>query len=77
MLEGLLQGFIGAVLAFALVYLGAGRLQSAISHSTTSLFKSFSVSSAQIAGTGILMLLVGAAVGAIGSAIAVSRFLDV
>jgi cell division transport system permease protein len=77
MLEGLLQGFIGAVIAFALVYLGAGRLQNAISNSSTSLFKSFSVSSSQIAGTGILMLLVGAAVGAIGSAIAVSRFLDV
>ncbi len=77
MLEGLLQGFIGAVIAFALVYLGAGRLQNAISHSSQSLFKSFSVSSSQIAGTGILMLLVGAAVGAIGSAIAVSRFLDV
>jgi cell division transport system permease protein len=77
MLEGLLQGFIGAVLAFAAVYLGAGRLQNAIRGSSTSLFKSFSVSGAEIAGTGILMLLVGAAVGAIGSAIAVSRFLDV
>lgn len=77
MLEGLLQGFIGAVLAFAAVYLGAGRLQNAIRESSTSLFKSFSVSGAEIAGTGILMLLVGAAVGAIGSAIAVSRFLDV
>jgi cell division protein FtsX len=59
------------------VYLGAGRLQNAIRESSTTLFKSFSVSGAEIAGTGILMLLVGAAVGAIGSAIAVSRFLDV
>ncbi len=77
MLEGLLQGFIGAVIAFALVYLGAGRLQTAIRESSTTLFKSFSVSNAQIFGTGMLMLIVGAAVGAIGSAIAVSRFLDV
>jgi cell division transport system permease protein len=77
MVEGLLQGLFGALLAFAGVYLGAGRLQNAIRESSTSLFKSFSVSAGEVAGTGLLMLLVGAAVGAIGSAIAVSRFLDV
>jgi cell division transport system permease protein len=77
MLEGLLQGLIGAVLAFAAVYVGADQLQGAIRRSANSFFKSFSVSSAEIVGTGMLMLIVGAAVGAVGSAIAVSRFLDV
>jgi cell division transport system permease protein len=77
MLEGLLQGFIGAVLAFAAVYVGADQLQGAIRRSTTGFFKSFSVSNPEIFATGTLMLIVGAAVGAIGSAIAVSRFLDV
>jgi hypothetical protein len=35
------------------------------------------VSSGEAIGTGIFILVVGAAVGAIGSAVAVSRFLDV
>ncbi len=77
MLEGLLQGFLGALIAFAAVYVGVDRLQGAIRHSSYNLFKTFSVSSSQVLTTGILMLVVGALVGAIGSAIAVSRFLDV
>lgn len=77
MLEGLLQGLLGAVIAFAAVYIGVDQLQSAIRNSSASLFKSFSVSASQVAWTGAFMLLVGALVGAIGSAIAVSRFLDV
>ncbi len=77
MLEGLLQGLLGAIIAFAAVYVGVDQLQTAIRNSSASLFKSFSVSSSQVAWTGGFMLLVGALVGAIGSAIAVSRFLDV
>jgi cell division transport system permease protein len=77
MLEGLLQGLIGALIAFAAVYVGVDRLQSAIRNSSASLFKTFSVSNGQVITTGIFMLVVGALVGAIGSAIAVSRFLDV
>jgi cell division transport system permease protein len=77
MLEGLLQGLLGAVLAFAAVYVGADRLQAAIRASTQGFFKSFSVSGPEVLSTGLLMLIVGTAVGTIGSAIAVSRFLDV
>ncbi len=77
MLEGLLQGLFGALVAFAVVYVGADRIQSAIRNSPAGLFKQFSVSSGQIMGTGLFILLVGALVGAIGSALAVSRFLDV
>jgi cell division transport system permease protein len=77
MLEGLLQGLLGALIAFAAVYVGVDRLQGAIRHSSANLFKTFSVSNSQVMTTGILMLVVGALVGAIGSAIAVSRFLDV
>jgi cell division transport system permease protein len=77
MLEGLLQGLLGALIAFAAVYVGVDRLQGAIRNSSANLFKTFSVSNSQVMTTGILMLVVGALVGAIGSAIAVSRFLDV
>ena len=77
MLEGLLQGLFGAMVAFAVVYVGSDRIQSAIRNSPAGLFKQFSVSSGQIMGTGLFILLVGALVGAIGSALAVSRFLDV
>ncbi len=77
MLEGLLQGLIGALIAFGAVYVGVDRLQASIRNSSTTLFKTLSVSSGQILSTGIFMLAVGALVGAVGSAIAVSRFLDV
>lgn len=77
MMEGLLQGLFGALVAFAVVYVGTDRIQSAIRNSPAGLFKQFSVSGGQIMGTGLFMLMVGAVVGALGSALAVSRFLDV
>jgi cell division transport system permease protein len=77
MVEGLLQGLFGAAVAFGGLAALTSRLQGNIRASSSSLFKQFSVSGGQVLGTGILMMVVGAAVGAIGSAIAVSRFLDV
>jgi cell division transport system permease protein len=77
MMEGLLQGLFGALVAFAAVYVGTDRIQSAIRNSPAGLFKQFSVSSGQVLSTGMFMLVVGAVVGALGSALAVSRFLDV
>ena len=41
------------------------------------LLKQFYVSSGEVFGTGIMMILVGVIVGAVGSAVAVNRFLDV
>jgi len=77
MVEGMLQGLLGAVVAFGLVAIGSVTAQSAIRSSSVSLLKNFSVSGGEVLGTGVVMLLVGAIVGGIGSAIAVSRFLDV
>jgi cell division transport system permease protein len=77
MLEGLFQGLIGALIAFGALYVGVDRLQTAIRNSPSNLFKAFSVSGPQVLSVGLFMMVVGAAVGAIGSAIAVSRFLDV
>ena len=75
MFEGMLQGLVGAGVAFGAVYLGRNVVQDAVRNNE--LFRSFYVSSAEVVGTGAFIVIVGALVGAIGSAIAVSRFLDV
>jgi cell division transport system permease protein len=75
MFEGLIQGLAGAGAAFAVVYLGRNLLQHSLRHSD--LFRQFYVSSAEVVMTGIFIVAVGAIVGALGSAIAVRRFLDV
>ncbi len=79
MLEGLVQGVIGAVAACSMVWILRAFFQSWIqgSHSDVQLFKQFLVTGADVTGTGILLLLVGMIVGTVGSAVAVSRFLDV
>ncbi len=77
MVEGMLQGLMGAAVGFGLVAIGARWAQSAIRHGSIPLLKQVSVSSSQIIGTGVFMLVVGAVVGAVGSGLAVSRFLDV
>ena len=77
MVEGMLQGLMGAAVGFGVVALGARWAQSAIRHGSIPLLKQVSVSSGQVIGTGVFMLTVGAVVGAVGSGLAVSRFLDV
>jgi len=79
MLEGLIQGLAGAVLAYGVVWIGRDLIQSRITgaNNDIQLFKQFLVTSGDVAGTGILLLIVGVLVGTIGSALAVSRFLDV
>jgi cell division transport system permease protein len=75
MVEGLVQGLIGAVLAAGIVLLGDVGIRTLIRH-----FKEFS--SAIVPGhdviiTEILVVVMGALIGAIGSAVAVRQFLDV
>ncbi len=79
MLEGLLQGFAGAAVAYGIVWIGRGIIESRINgaENDVALFKQFLVTPGDVAGTGILLLLVGIFVGTIGSALAVRRFLDV
>jgi len=75
MFEGLLQGLVGAGVAFGLVWVVRNFAQHAVRH--VELFRQFAVSSNEVLGTGIFLVLVGMVVGAAGSAVAVSRFLDV
>lgn len=78
MSEGLLQGFIGSVLAAAVVYL----LYVAINHwgsgrTTSNIFTAIHTTAPEMILTNIVVVIVGMAIGTIGSAIAIRRFLDV
>ena len=75
MFEGLVQGLIGAVGAFGVVFVVRNFAQHAVRH--VELFHEFAVSTNEVIGTGIFLVVVGMIVGALGSAVAVSRFLDV
>jgi len=79
MLEGLLQGLAGAAMAFGVVWIGRSVIQDRIAgaRNDIQLFKQFLVTGSDVMGTGILLLIVGVVVGTVGSALAVSRFLDV
>jgi cell division transport system permease protein len=74
MIEGMIQGLVGALVAFGFVYF----LRNLLSNVTAnSFFRNLVVSQGEALTTGLFIVVVGAAVGAIGSLVAVSRFLDV
>ena len=75
MIEGLLQGLLGAGLAFAAVYFGSAAFVEWVG--SFPLFNAFVLLTTQVVSTGALMVAVGAAVGAISAGVAVTRFLDV
>jgi cell division transport system permease protein len=75
MLEGLVQGLVGAGVAFATVYFLRGAAEEGVRR--IDLFKGFVVLGSQVATTGVFTLLLGAVIGAIGAGVAVTRFLDV
>ncbi len=75
MLEGLVQGLVGASVAFGIVYLVRNGAQDAIRN--VPLFDGFVVVSSQVATTGTLTLVLGAAIGAVAAGVAVTKFLDV
>lgn len=78
MLEGTIAGIFGAGLGTSAVYganLGFERWLG--SDDVLELLQSFAVERSEVWGIGLLLLVLGAAVGAVGSAIAAYRFLDV
>jgi cell division transport system permease protein len=78
MLEGLVHGIVGAVVAFALSYGFRNEIASFVGTNSPLLGTSpLYVSSRDGLLTGIIILIVGAGVGVFGSAFAVRRFLAV
>ncbi|QGG95786.1 cell division protein FtsX [Actinomarinicola tropica] len=79
MLEGLIQGIVGAAVAVGSVVVLNNFFESRLSGSGDSfaILQGFAVSSGEVFGTSLFVLGVGIFVGVIGSGIAVSRYLDV
>lgn len=76
MLEGMVQGLVGAAAAFGVVALVRNLLAGAVGTGDT-LGNRLLPPSGDVIGTGLFVLFAGAAIGALGSAFAVRRFLDV
>lgn len=77
MLEGLIQGLIGGLAASGIVLFLHWLLDYAVHHDNVQLLQSLVVTGHDVLLTNLFILLVGAIVGSIGSALAVRRFLDV
>ena len=78
MIEGLVQGLVGALFAIPAVILIIDFIESKLTDTETiNLFQGFAVHSSEQIGVAILLLVVGCLVGVIGSFVAVTRFLDV
>jgi cell division transport system permease protein len=78
MLEGLIQGLLGAAGACVAVVVLNNLVESRVTEGQSlAILQNFSVSTAEVNGTLFFLLLVGVLVGTIGSGVAVSRFLDV
>ncbi|HEY3239934.1 MAG TPA: permease-like cell division protein FtsX [Acidimicrobiia bacterium] len=76
MFEGLVQGAIGAGLAFAGVY-ALRVILSDLTEKSKNLFQAFYVTAGDALTIGLVIVMVGAVVGALGSAIGLRRFLEV
>lgn len=78
MFEGLIQGLIGAVPASVAVwFLGSRINHSGSSNARVAILQGLYVSSGEVWGVIIAMIVIGCLVGVVGSAVAVTRFLDV
>jgi cell division transport system permease protein len=78
MLEGLVHGVVGAAAAFVVVFFARNTIASFVgSESSIGVSAPLYVTPHDAIMTGILILIVGAGVGALGSAFAVRRFLEV
>jgi cell division transport system permease protein len=76
MFEGVVQGFLGAVVA-VIVVLGLNVLLDALGNSqTANVWYQMRLSGGEVVATGLLVLLVGVLIGSVGSAFGIRRFLD-
>ena len=76
MVEGLLQGAVGAAISFAAIFYLRSPLADWILENFDQ-FEGFLVRDGQVLGIGLLVVLVGSAIGAVSAGVAVTRFLDV
>ncbi|MDH3299019.1 MAG: permease-like cell division protein FtsX [Acidimicrobiia bacterium] len=76
MLEGLLQGLLGAVLSIFTVFAVNKLISSFFQDLQSYIFRDFAVPSAQVLTIGGALLMVGALIGAVGAGVAVTRYLD-
>ena len=77
MLEGALQGILGALLAFGISYLFRGTIASLASSGAIVGGPPLYVTSHEAVFTGIAIMIVGGLIGVVGSAFSVRRFLSV
>jgi cell division transport system permease protein len=77
MLEGFIHGMVGAIIAFALTYGLRNWIASFLPDQTILGTNQLFVTPQEAVYTGLVLLAVGAAVGVVGSAFAVRRYLSV
>ena len=78
MLEGTIHGLFGAAMAIPALFVVDNRVLAYFQESdAVPLFRGFAVPDGFVWNTSIWMLVIGAAIGMVGSAIAVTRYLDV
>lgn len=78
MLEGLVQGILGAFFSGIAIFVLNKLISRAVSgQHTLKLFESFALSNGSVLTVILEMVVVGAALGALGAGIAVTRYLDV
>jgi cell division transport system permease protein len=77
MLEGLVQGLLGGVVAVGIVALSNIGVNSLITHYNVKVLSSSSLPTGQLVLTEVLVLIVGAVIGMVGSSLAVRQFLEV
>ena len=77
MVEGTIQGVIGGALAIPMLFLMNNLMAGFVQDDYLELLRSLVVDSAVVWNTSLLVTGIGAAVGVLGSLVAVGRFLDV
>jgi cell division transport system permease protein len=77
MLEGLVQGLLGSLLAVVVVLVSNIGVRWLVNHYSVSLLSASVLPAHQVVTIEILVVLMGVAVGVFGSLVAVRRFLDV
>ena len=76
-IEGTIQGLIGAVLAIPMLFLLNNLLKDFVSDESLELLQGLPVENAFIWNTSMWVMLLGAGIGAIGSLIVVGKYVDV